>query len=189
LAGICGALGIEDKDLIYRMASLMEHRGEVIEAFADNGVTMALIRHSDEPKLYDNGSVSIALDQDIYALGGQLVDDHSPIYDHLVSGISYEDAIKDLRGGFALSIVEKGKSSKRLILARDIYGTRSMYYLKTDHALFFASEMMDMLKRFHRPNTYTETLKSWNLMAILLWCETFLWNEIIKPKKETSDVQ
>ena len=37
--------------------------------------------------------------------------------------------------------MEKSKDSKKLILARDMYGTRSMYYLKIDHNLFFASEM------------------------------------------------
>ncbi|MFC2025007.1 asparagine synthetase B family protein, partial [Chloroflexota bacterium] len=37
--------------------------------------------------------------------------------------------------------IKKGKGPKKLILARDIFGVRSMYYYKTEQALFFASEM------------------------------------------------
>lgn len=141
MAGICGVLGIEDEDLVKKMGSLMDHRGEVIDVFAENGVTIAIVHHSDEPKPYNDGSTCIALDQDIYAIGSHLVDNQSTIVNHLVSGPSYKDAIKNLRGSFALSIVKKCKDSKKLVLARDIYGTRSMYYLKIDHNVFFASEM------------------------------------------------
>ena len=33
---------------------------------------------------------------------------------------------------------------------------------------------VDYVKGFWPPKTYTETLKSWNLIAILLWLKTFL---------------
>ena len=160
MAGICGVLGIEDKDLVKRMGSLMEHRGRVIDVFAENGVTIALVRHSEEPKPYNDGTTSIALDQDIYAIGSHLIDNQSTICAHLVSGPSYKDAIKDLRGSFALSMVKKCKDSKKLVLARDIYGTRSMYYLKINHAVFFASEMKCFLAidRF-KPEVNLEALK------------------------------
>lgn len=132
---------LKTRILIKRMGSLMEHRGRVIDVFAENGVTIALVHHSDEPNLYNDGTMSIALDQDIYAIGNHLIDNQSTICAHLVSGSSYKDAIKDLRGSFALSMVKKCKDSRKLVLARDIYGTRSTYYLKINHTLFFASEM------------------------------------------------
>lgn len=32
---------------------------------------------------------------------------------------------------------------------------------------------MAYVRRFYPPKTYTQTLKAWNLMAVLLWLETF----------------
>jgi asparagine synthase (glutamine-hydrolysing) len=140
MAGICGAIGIEDEKLLRKMASSMRHRGEVIDVSADNGVTIALIRHADEPGLYNKGAMSIALDHDIYAIGNRLVKDNSDIYAHLAARAAPKETLKALRGSFALAIVNKGRHP-RLTLARDIYGTRSIYYLPTQGAVFFASEM------------------------------------------------
>jgi len=141
MAGICGAIGIEDEALLKRMVSLMEHRGEIIEVFADNGATIALIRHADEPGLYNKGLMSIALDHDIYAIGSLSVEDNSDIHAHLAAHASPQETLKALRGSFALAIVNAGNRHTKLTLARDIYGTRSIYYLQTQRALFFASEM------------------------------------------------
>lgn len=141
MAGICGAIGIEDETLLRRMASLMEHRGEIIQVSADNGATIALVRRVDEPGLYNEGLTSIALDQDIYAIGSRLVEDNSDIYAHLAPPASPRETLKALRGGFAVAIVNAASKHTKLTLARDIYGTRSIYYLPTQRALFFASEM------------------------------------------------
>lgn len=159
MAGICGAIGIEDDRLLKRMASLMEHRGEIIEVSADNGATIALIRHTDEPGLYNKGAMSIALDHDIYAIGNRLVEDNSDIHAHLAAPASPEETIKALRGSFALAIVNAGNRHTKLTLARDIYGTRSIYYLQTRRALFFASEMKCFLAIDEfKPEVNTEAL-------------------------------
>jgi len=141
MSGICGAIGIENEALLKRMTSLMEHRGEIVEVSANNGATIAAIRRADEPGLYSKRATSIVLDHDIYAVGNRLVEDDSQIYQHLVTAGSSKGTIKALRGSFALAIVNTGSSHTKLTLARDIYGTRSLYYLQTRQALFFASEM------------------------------------------------
>ena len=141
MAGICGAIGIEDEQLLKRMAALMEHRGEIIDVSAGNGATVALIRHTDESGLCNEGAMSIALDHDIYAIGNRLVEDDSDIYTHFTTSASPNETIRALRGSFALAIVNAGNRHTKLTLARDIYGTRSVYYLQTRQALFFASEM------------------------------------------------
>jgi len=140
MAGICGAIGIEDEALLRRMASLIEHRGEIVEVSVDNGVTIALIRHAEESGLWNKGQISVAFDHDIYAIGDRLVQDNSDIYAHLTTHASARETVKALRGSFALAIVNAGRHAK-LTLARDIYGTRSIYYLQTQRVLFFASEM------------------------------------------------
>jgi asparagine synthase (glutamine-hydrolysing) len=141
MAGICGAIGIEDEALLRRMVALMGHRGEIIEVATSNGVTIALIRHADEPGLYQEGTKFIALDHDIYAIGNRLIEDDSEICVHLADCASAKETLTALRGSFALAIVNTGSQHQRLTLARDIYGTRSMYYLPTQRAIFFASEM------------------------------------------------
>ncbi|MBN2462601.1 MAG: hypothetical protein JXB43_03270, partial [Dehalococcoidia bacterium] len=141
MSGICGVIGIENEGLLKRMALLMEHRGDIIEVSVNKGTTIALIRRTDETELYNKGAMSIALDHDIYAIGSQLVEENSEIYRHLVNTSSSRDTIKALRGSFALAVVNTGSRHAKLTLARDIYGTRSMYYLQTRQALFFASEM------------------------------------------------
>ncbi|MBM4452959.1 MAG: hypothetical protein FJ013_00040 [Chloroflexi bacterium] len=141
MPGICGAVGIKNEGLLKRMASLMEHRGEIIEVSANNGATVAVIRRTHEPGLHNRGATSIALDHDIYAMGSRLVEDDSQIYPHLETVASIKEAVKALRGSFALAIVNAGSRQAKLTLARDIYGARSMYYLQTRQALFFASEM------------------------------------------------
>ena len=141
MSGICGAIGIENGGLLKRMALFMEHRGEIIEVSVNSGATIALVRRTDEPGLYNKEAISIALDHDIYAIGNRLVEDNSEIYKHLKATTSSEDTAKALRGSFALAVVNTGSRHTRLTLARDIYGARSMYYLQTSQALFFASEM------------------------------------------------
>jgi asparagine synthase (glutamine-hydrolysing) len=141
MSGICGAIGIENERLLKRMALLMEHRGDVIEVSVNKGATVAIIRRTDETELYSKGAMSIALDHDIYAIGSRLIEDNSEIHQHLVNTTSSRDAIKALRGSFALAVVNTGSRHTKLALARDIYGTRSVYYLQTKQALFFASEM------------------------------------------------
>lgn len=141
MAGICGAIGIEDEKLLRRMASLMEHRGEIIDVSADSGVSIAIIRHADEPGVYNEGLTSVALDHDIYAIGNLSVEDNSDLYTHFATSASPKETLKAVRGSFALAIVNTDNRHLRLTLARDIYGTRSIYYLQTQRALFFASEM------------------------------------------------
>lgn len=141
MAGICGVIGIEDGSLVKRMAFLMEHRGDIVEVNGDKGTSIALIRRDNEPRLYNDNSLSIALDQDIYAIGNELIPDPSAIYGFFMSTTPRQDIIQRLRGSFALAIMTANNAGTKLTLARDRYGTRSLYYLKTDKALFFASEM------------------------------------------------
>lgn len=49
MSGICGAIGIENEELLKRIALLMEHRGGVIEVSVNKGATIAVIRRTDEP--------------------------------------------------------------------------------------------------------------------------------------------
>jgi len=142
MTGICGFLGLEDRSLLKKMSSYMKHRGNIIRIFVDNDLSLATVGHCEEPKLHYDGRIILAMDQDIYAVEDKVVEDPSSVYSSLRSNILNElSLVKNFRGSFSLFLAEINGRVKRAILARDIYGTRSLYYLKFDNALFFASEM------------------------------------------------
>jgi asparagine synthase (glutamine-hydrolysing) len=142
MTGICGFLGLEDRSLLKKMCSYMKHRGNIIDMFTCNDLSLATVGHGEQPKLYYDERIIMTMDQDIYAVEDKVVEDPSSVYSSLRSNVSNElSLIKNLRGSFSLFLAEINGRVKRAILARDIYGTRSLYYLKFDNALFFASEM------------------------------------------------
>jgi len=142
MTAICGFLGLDDKNLLKEMCSYMKHRGEVIDTFIDDNISLATIRRDEEHKLYHDGQMVIAIDQDIYAVKDEVVDDSLIVYSSLKSFMLNKlSLIKSLRGSFALFMAQTSGKAKRAILVRDIYGTRSLYYMKFDDAFFFASEM------------------------------------------------
>ncbi|MEM2373986.1 MAG: asparagine synthase-related protein [Thermoproteota archaeon] len=120
----------------------MKHRGDNIDIFTDNDLSLATVGHGEQPKPYYDGRIIMAMDQDVYAVENKVVEDPSSVYSSLRSNVSNKlSLIKNLRGSFSLFLAEINGRVKRAILARDIYGTRSLYYLKFDNVLFFASEM------------------------------------------------
>ena len=141
MSGICGVIGSNNEDLVRRMISLMEHRGGKTDVLTDDDVTIAIIRRGNEAGIYNDDRFCVAADADIYAIGDHLMNAPSDVTNHLARTTSVEDTVKDLRGSFAMAIVEKGSRAKKLTLARDVFGTRSMYYYTTGRSLFFASEM------------------------------------------------
>jgi len=136
-------LGLDDENLLEKMASYMKHRGNITNTFIDKDISLATVSYDEHSQIYYDGRIIIAMDQDIYAVEDNEIEDSSSVYSYLKTAILNNDlgAIKNLRGSFSLFLAEIDGRVKRAILARDIYGTRSLYYLKFDNALFFASEM------------------------------------------------
>jgi len=142
MTAICGVLGLEDKVLLKDMCSYMKHRGQTIDTFIDDNMSLAIIRHFNEPKLYYDDEVVIAIDQDIYAIQDKVIMDSSAIYSYLKSCILKNvELVKNLRGSFAFSVAKIDEKKKKVFLGRDIYGTRSLYYMKHGDLFLFASEM------------------------------------------------
>ncbi len=141
MAGICGVIGASDKTLVRRMIPLLEHRGGETEILTGDGVTVAIIRRSKEAGIYEDDRFCIAADADIYAIGDHLINDPADVTAHIAQATPVEDIVKDLRGSFAMAIIDKGSGKNKLTLARDVFGTRSMYYYQNGHTLYFASEM------------------------------------------------
>jgi len=142
MTGICGFLGLEDKNLLKKMASYMKHRGDITNTFTDNDLSLATVGHDERSQIYYDGQIIIAMDQDIYAVEDNKIEDSSSVYSYLKTTVLNNlGLIKNLRGSFSLFLAEIDGRIKRAILARDIYGTRSLYYVKFDNILFFASEM------------------------------------------------
>jgi len=142
MTAICGFIGLDEKNLLKKMCSYVRHRGEVNDTYIDDNVSLAIIRRDEKPKLYYDGEMVAAMDQDIYAVKDQIVDDPSIIYSFLKSCMLNKlSLIKGLRGSFVLFMAETCGKAKKAILVCDICGTRSLYYTKFDDVFFFASEM------------------------------------------------
>jgi asparagine synthase (glutamine-hydrolysing) len=54
------------------------------------------------------------------------------------------DFLRDIRGMYALALHDPDR--QRLILARDSFGIKQLYYIQTDNGLFFASEPQALLQ-------------------------------------------
>jgi asparagine synthase (glutamine-hydrolysing) len=166
MTAICGFLGLEDKNLLRKMCSYMWHRGEVRDTYMDDNICLTIIAQDDKPRLYHDGHYIVAVDQDVYAIGDEKANDPSVWRSSLEScTLNQPNPISNLRGSFAIFAANVDGKAKRAFLARDIYGTRSLYYSKIEDTLFFASEMkcfsaIDNLKMAINANALNSYLTS-----------------------------
>ena len=163
MCGICGILGLEDKELIAAMMEAIRHRGpDDFGMHIDKGISLGhrrlsiidLSARGRQPMSNEDGSVWITfngevfnfreLRRDLEAAGHEFSSDT----DTEVIVHAYEehglDFVKLLRGQFAFGLWDS--SRKRLVLARDRLGIRPLYYAKVGGAVLFASEIKSLLE-------------------------------------------
>jgi asparagine synthase (glutamine-hydrolysing) len=165
MCGICGVAGpgAVDVEAVRRMNSRLVHRGPDSEGvFADDGVALAMRRlsiidleHGDQPISNEDGSVTVVQNGEIYnyrELRGELerrghrfaTRSDTEVLVHLYEehGDSF---VERLRGMFAIALWD-GRE-RRLLLARDRFGIKPLYYRHLDGELSFASELKAMLEQ------------------------------------------
>ena len=138
MSGICGFVGMGDKGLLMEMLRLMNHRGESAETVIGDDWGLGTVGRDSEHVLRSEDSFVALMDQDIYAVGNKEVETLQELYEYLREP-EIRNAIEQFRGSFA--VVRIDTHSKRVVLARDMHGTRSLYYLMNDGTFFFASEL------------------------------------------------
>jgi len=162
LCGICGIVGLDDKLLLSRMCDVVHHRGpDGSGFFSDEGVGIGAKRLSiidlksgHQPLHNEDESIWIVFNGEIYNY--RELTERLKKKGHKFSTISdtevivhlYEDegesCVDSLNGMFAFAIWD-GRS-KRLLLARDRFGIKPLYYTIFDGCLLFASEIKAILQ-------------------------------------------
>ena len=163
MCGICGIAtthGAADVEALRAMSDLLVHRGPDSHGeHVDGGVALAARRlsiidleHGDQPIANEDGSCVVVQNGEIYNYpelrrelerAGHVLRTHCDtealvhLYEDLGTGFA-----ERLRGMFAVAIWDAHRS--RLVLARDPYGIKPLYYRHVDGQLRFASELRSL---------------------------------------------
>ena len=157
MCGICGIAGSPDRARLEAMAALLEHRGpDSSGEYAEGPVAIAARRLSvidlaggDQPIANEDGTCVVVQNGEIYnhpelmhelQSEGHIYRTHSDTETlvHLYERDGLDFA-RSLRGMFAVAIWDGRR--RRLVLARDRYGIKPLYYRALGATLEFASEV------------------------------------------------
>jgi asparagine synthase (glutamine-hydrolysing) len=167
MCGICGVATAErgaapDVEAVRRMSERLVHRGPDSDGlFHEDGVALAARRlsiidleHGDQPISSEDGGVTVVQNGEIYnhrELRAELerqghrfatrCDTEVLVHLYEEHGEGFAEL---LRGMFAIGIWDAREG--RLLLARDRFGIKPLYYRVADGALAFASELKAMLE-------------------------------------------
>jgi asparagine synthase (glutamine-hydrolysing) len=163
MSGIAGIVGNVD-DLEYHLAAMMrsqQHRGEVgggfwVSSFAEEYLGMAccnrvvgeMEEYVRQPFVDEDTRLVVMADCDIYNykdLKVELQSKYTFVTDSSIEVISKayrfwgNDFLKKLKGAFAIVIYDRLKNL--LLIARDRFGVKPLYYTTRRGVLYFASEV------------------------------------------------
>jgi len=167
MCGICGILSLDgasvDRGVLESMNDSLRHRGpDSAGSFIEGPAGLAMRRLSiidlaggDQPIGNEDGSIQVIQNGEIYNYR-ELADElrsrghtlktrsDTEVLVHL-----YEDEgpefVKRLRGMFALAIWDRPRG--RLVLARDMWGIKPLYYREVTGSLSFASELKALIRQ------------------------------------------
>jgi len=166
MCGICGLVSAErapDIEAVKRMSSQLVHRGpdddglfcEGAAALAARRLSIIDLAHGHQPIENEDGSAVVVQNGEIYnyrELKREL-EGHGHRFatdcDTEVLVHAYEEwgdaFVERLRGMFAIALWDKRR--RRLLLARDRFGIKPLYYRHVGGELSFASELKAMLEQ------------------------------------------
>jgi asparagine synthase (glutamine-hydrolysing) len=168
MCGICGVVasereGAPDLEAVNRMCSRLVHRGPDDDGlFHEGPVALAARRrsiidlaHGHQPIANEDGSAVVVQNGEIYnyrelkrELEGRghrfATDCDTEVLVHLYEEHG-EAFVERLRGMFAIALWDKPR--RRLLLARDRFGIKPLYYRAAGGGISFASELKAMLEQ------------------------------------------
>src|SRR6476646_1655228 len=167
MCGICGVVAAEregapDLEAVARMSDRLVHRGPDDDGlFHEGPVALAARRlsiidldHGHQPIENEDRSAVVVQNGEIYnyrelkreleGKGHRFASDcDTEVLVHLYEEHG-EEFVERLRGMFAIALWDKRR--RRLLLARDRFGIKPLYYREADGGLAFASELKAMLE-------------------------------------------
>jgi asparagine synthase (glutamine-hydrolysing) len=173
MCGICGVFGLEDENMVKKMANALKHRGPDQEGFfSDTDVCLGVRRlkiidleTGNQPIFNESGDKCVILNGEIYnyrELKKRLERKHefrtesdTEVLIHLYEDHG-EDGVKFLKGMFAFAIWDGEK--KQLFLGRDELGIKPLVYSVSDGYFVFASEIKSLFQSGIRRKINTDAL-------------------------------
>jgi asparagine synthase (glutamine-hydrolysing) len=169
MCGISGMVGPDavDRDALARMTRALEHRGPDDEGFFvreyEDGVAVGLgfrrlsiidLETGNQPIANEDGSVQLVFNGEIYNFRELRADLESRGHRFATNADTevivhlYEehgaDCTSHLNGMFALALWNEAR--RELVLARDRFGKKPLYYAEIGDSLLFASELKGLLQ-------------------------------------------
>jgi asparagine synthase (glutamine-hydrolysing) len=166
MCGICGVIRLDgstpDPDVLGEMNETMTHRGPDSDGMVIDGPVCLAVRrlaiidlqHGDQPIAAEDGRVQVVQNGEIYnyrELRNELHGRGHSFATHSDTEVLvhlYEDRGLDfvhaLRGMFAIALWDPAR--QRLVLARDRFGIKPLYYRARGEAVSFASELKALLR-------------------------------------------
>jgi asparagine synthase (glutamine-hydrolysing) len=205
MCGICGIVssrGRLDRKRLASMSETLIHRGPDSDGtFVKGGVGLAARRlaiidleSGDQPISNEDGSCTVVQNGEIYNYAelrreleraGHLFRTHSDTETIVHAYEEWELGFAErLRGMFAIAIWDEPR--KRLVLARDRFGIKPLYYRSADGELSFASELdalpkgdldLDALEAFLATNCVPGPLSIFREIRKLLPGHLLTWSE------------
>jgi len=161
MCGICGATGTSDSNLLHTMTEILRHRGPDDTGFyVDDGLMLGQCRLSiidlktgRQPIYNEDQSIVIVYNGEIYnfpQLRKKLESKGHSFRTNSDTEVvihAYEefdlDCLSMFNGMFAFALYDSNR--RRLVLARDRYGIKPLYYAMINGNLVFASEIKSIL--------------------------------------------
>lgn len=166
MCGICGIVRADgaraDRDVLARMSAALVHRGPDSEGIvvdeeaglAARRLAIIDVAHGDQPISGEDGRVTVVQNGEVYnhvALQSELEraghrfatrsDTEALVHLYEEHGERFAER---LRGMFAVAVWDRGP--RRLVLARDRYGIKPLYYRLAPEGIAFASELKALLE-------------------------------------------
>ncbi len=166
MCGICGLFALDgaraDRVVVETMNEALIHRGPDSQgSFSEGPVALAMrrlsiidLQHGDQPISNEDGQITLVQNGEIYnyrelreQLQGQghifKTESDTEVLVHLYEQHGL-DFVEKLRGMFAVALWD-GRS-ERLVIARDRFGIKPLYYSTANGKLIFASELKSILR-------------------------------------------
>jgi asparagine synthase (glutamine-hydrolysing) len=169
MCGICGTAGFEpvDRSVLERMAAAIRHRGPDDDGFYldtyGDGLSVGLgfrrlsiidLVTGKQPISNETGSVQLVLNGEIYNFRELRTDLESRGHVFMTNSDTevvvhlYEEhgerCVEQLNGMFAFALWDR--SRRELLLARDRFGKKPLYYADVGRSLIFGSELKALLE-------------------------------------------
>lgn len=157
--GICGLFGTDDRILLKQMCNAIKHKGDSESLFIDDQIGLGVCDPVGRIACNEDKSVWIAYEGEIYN-NSALKDSLEKIGHNFCTSSEAETIVhlyencdrrccEHLRGSFTFAIYDARK--KKLLLARDRFGDKLLYYTHTDDCFLFSSKIKGLLKYKEKP--------------------------------------